>query len=190
MSLKEIITTQGNASVENSKERLALIGKTASEAVAVRAEGDAARAAEREAGARALRAAVEAARPALPLIAERNDYVIEGEPVSLWIATLGGRTFGDARVQLGLDRTGAFVDVAFEYEKGAWKPTSISPVSAEFVACYYDVEKLVAALLRAVEAQAQSKGTRLRARQARAKARRLGAIAALIDACAQEGGGR
>jgi len=184
MAIETHSAVEGIAVTSKMVKRIAAAAK---EAVAVRAEGDAARAAEREAGARALRAAVEAARPALPLIAERNDYVIEGEPTSLQIATLGGRMFGEARVQLGLDLTGNFVDVAYEYERGAWTPTSISPVSAEFVACYYDVEKLVAVILRAVEAQAQSKGTRRRTAQAQQRARRLGAVAVLIEACAQDG---
>lgn len=192
MSLKEIIAMQGNASVENAKERLTLIGKATSEAVAIRAEGDAARAAEHEAGARALKAAVEATRPALPLICGRIDFSLKDSDLQgMNVTLIGSRNVKEGvRAQLFLTVEGYFLEMIWTFNTGAWELTAEGNPSIALIVALYDVEKLVAALLRAVEAQAQSKGTRLRTRQARAKARRLGAIASLIEACAPEGGGR
>lgn len=190
--LSAMISTMSSASVENAKERLALAARrlpdlraAANEAAAVGAEMRSAFAEERGAAEALLRAAVEVAKPALPLICTPEKFFFSVESVS--VAHLASFDMKDPakRFQLYVCPNGSLAESIHVFEENYWAMIEWHPIDF-FTAVgrsvvRYDVEKVVATLLRLCAEAAGGNGPK-RAAEARRRAERLRAVATLIDA--------
>lgn len=138
---------------------------------------------EREAAEALLRTAVEVVKPALPLICTATKFFSEAliSAAHLASACRMDRGGGECRGQLYVGLSGFLTESVHEFQGNCWALVEHKSISFKEASRAYDVEKVVATLLRLCAEAAGGNGPK-RAAEARRRAERLRAVATLIDA--------